>query len=53
MVKHRSLAWTIVITNQQQEIYAKIPSNYEIVLISDISINEFSGTVNILNLELE
>ena len=41
------------ITNQQQEVYAKIPSDYEIVSISDISINEFNGTVNILNLELD
>ena len=41
------------ITNQQQEIYAKIPSNYEIISISDISINEFTGTVNIINLELD
>ena len=41
------------ITNQQQEIYAKIPSNYEIISISDISINEFNGTVNIINLELD
>ena len=41
------------ITNQQQEVYAKIPSNYEIVSISDININEFTGTVNIINLELE
>ena len=43
----------IDITNQQQEVYAKIPSNYEIVSISDISINEFTGTVNIINLELD
>ena len=41
------------ITNQQQEVYAKIPSNYEIVSISDININEFTGTVNIINLELD
>ena len=41
------------ITNQQQEVYAKIPNNYEIVSISDININEFTGTVNIINLELE
>ena len=41
------------ITNQQQEIYAKIPSNYEIVSISDVNINEFTGTVNIINLELD
>ena len=41
------------ITNQQQEVYARIPNNYEIVSISDININEFTGTVNIINLELE
>ena len=41
------------ITKQQEEVYAKIPSDYEIVSISDISINEFNGTVNIINLELE
>ena len=41
------------ITNQQQEIYAKIPNNYEIVSISDVNINEFTGTVNIINLELD
>ena len=41
------------ITNQQQEVYAKIPSNYEIVSISDVNINEFTGTVNIIYLELE
>ena len=41
------------ITNQQQEIYAKIPNNYEIVSISDMDINEFGGTVNIINLELD
>ena len=41
------------ITNQQQEIYTKIPSNYEIVSISDVNINEFTGTVNIINLELD
>ena len=41
------------ITNQQQEVYAKIPNNYEIVSISDININEFTGTVNIINLELD
>ena len=43
----------VYITNQQQEIYAKIPSDYEIVSISDININEFTGTVNIINLELD
>ena len=41
------------ITKQQEEVYAKIPSDYEIVSISDISINEFNGTVNIINLELD
>ena len=41
------------ITNQQQEIYAKIPSNYEIISISGVNINEFTGTVNIINLELD
>ena len=41
------------ITNQQEEVYTKIPSNYEIVSISDININEFTGTVNIINLELD
>ena len=41
------------ITNQQQEVYAKIPNNYEVVSISDVNINEFTGTVNIINLELD
>ena len=41
------------ITNQQQEVYARIPNNYEIVSISDVNINEFTGTVNIINLELD
>ena len=41
------------ITKQQEEVYAKIPSDYEIVSISNISINEFTGTVNIINLELD
>ena len=41
------------ITKQQEEVYAKIPSNYEIVSISDVNINEFTGTVNIINLELD
>ena len=41
------------ITKQQEEVYAKIPSDYEIISISDININEFSGTVNIINLESE
>lgn len=41
------------ITKQQEEVYAKIPSNYEIISISDVNINEFTGTVNIINLELD
>ena len=41
------------ITKQQEEVYTKIPSDYEIVSISDVNINEFTGTVNIINLELE
>ena len=41
------------ITNQQQEIYAKISKDYEIVSISGVNINEFNGTVNIINLELD
>ena len=41
------------ITKQQEEVYAKIPSDYEIVSISDVNINEFTGTVNIINLELD
>ena len=41
------------ITKQQEEVYAKIPNDYEIVSISDVNINEFTGTVNIINLELE
>ena len=41
------------ITNQQQEVYTKVPNNYKIVSISDININEFTGTVNIINLELD
>ena len=49
----RELNELVNITNQQQEVYAKIPSNYEIVSISDININEFTGTVNIINLELD
>ena len=49
----RELNELVDITNQQQEVYAKIPSNYEIVSISDISINKFTGTVNIINLELD
>ena len=49
----RELNELVDITNQQQEIYAKIPSNYEIVSISDVNINEFTGTVNIVNLELD
>lgn len=43
----------IEISGQQNEVYAKTSKNYEILSISDIYINEFSGTVNILNLELE
>ena len=43
----------INITKQQEEVYAKIPSDYEIVSISDVNINEFTGTVNIINLELD
>ena len=49
----RELNELVDITNQQQEVYARIPNNYEIVSISDININEFSGTVNIINLELD
>ena len=49
----RELNELVDITNQQKEVYAKIPSDYEIVSISDININEFTGTVNIINLELE
>ena len=41
------------ITKQQEEVYTKIPSDYEIVSISDVNINEFTGTVNIINLELD
>lgn len=43
----------IEISGQQNEVYTKTSKNYEILSISDIDINEFSGTVNILNLELE
>lgn len=43
----------IEITDQQNEVYAKTSKDYEIVSISGVDINEFSGTVNILNLELE
>lgn len=49
----KELSGLVDITNQQQEVYAKIQNNYEIISISDININEFSGTVNIINLELE
>ena len=49
----RELNELVDITKQQEEVYTKIPSNYEIVSISDININEFTGTVNIINLELE
>ena len=48
----KELSGLVDITNQQQEVYAKIQNNYKIISISDIGINEFSGTVNILNLEL-
>lgn len=48
----KELNGLVDITNQQHEVYAKIPNDYEILSISDIDINEFSGTVNILNLEL-
>ena len=40
------------IASTQQEVYTQVPKNYEIVSISDININEFTGTVNILNLEI-
>lgn len=43
----------IEITDQQNEVYAKMSKDYEILSISGMDINEFSGTVNILNLELE
>ena len=43
----------IEITDQQNEVFAKMSKDYEILSISDVDINEFSGTVNILNLELE
>lgn len=43
----------IEISEQQNEVYAQMSKDYEILAISDIDINEFSGTVNILNLELE
>lgn len=43
----------IEITDQQNEVYAKMSKDYEILSISGVNINEFSGTVNILNLELE
>mgnify|MGYP004490242055 FL=1 len=43
----------IEISDQQNEVYAKTSKDYEIVSISGVDINEFSGTVNILNLELE
>ena len=49
----RELNELVDITNQQQEVYARIPNNYEIVSISDININEFTGMVNIINLELD
>lgn len=43
----------IEISDQQNEVYAKTSKDYEIVSISGVDINEFSGTVNIINLELE
>lgn len=43
----------IEISEQQNEVYAQMSKDYEILSISDIDTNEFSGTVNILNLELE
>lgn len=43
----------IEISGQQNEVYAKTSKDYEILSISGMDINEFSGTVNILNLELE
>lgn len=43
----------IEITDQQNEVYAKMSKDYEILSISGVDINEFSGTVNIINLELE
>lgn len=43
----------IEISEQQNEVYAQMSKDYEILSISDIDMNEFSGTVNILNLELE
>lgn len=43
----------IEISGQQNEVYAKTSKDYEILSISGVDINEFSGTVNILNLELE
>lgn len=43
----------IEISDQQNEVYAQTSKDYEIVSISGVDINEFSGTVNILNLELE
>lgn len=49
----KELNGLVDITNQQNEVYAKVQNDYEIISISDININEFSGTVNILNLELE
>ena len=49
----RELNELVDITKQQEEVYAKIPNDYEIVSISDININEFTGTVNIINLELD
>lgn len=49
----RELNALIEITEQQNEVFAKMSKDYEILSISGVDINEFSGTVNILNLELE
>lgn len=49
----KELNGLVEITDQQNEVYAKMSKNYEILSISDVDINEFSGTVNIINLELE
>ena len=48
----RELKEMIDISSTQQEIYAKIPNNYKIFTISDMDIDNFTGTVNILNLEI-
>lgn len=49
----KELSGLVDITNQQNEVYAKMSKDYEILSISGVDINEFSGTVNIINLELE